>query len=102
VYRKLEEPTEQESLGRGNISDIEMQARYQSEARTGLVVGVVILIPVMLFTGMFGQVVLFLPVLMMLLGSVLVSIPLDRFSRSQFRESFYLAELFDRPPPVAL
>ena len=93
-----------ESLGSGNIFDIKMQARYQSELKTGLVVGVVILIPVMLFTGMFGQVVLSLPVLMMVLGSVLVSIKLDRvsFSRPQFRESFYLPELFDRPPPVAL
>jgi cobalamin biosynthesis protein CobD/CbiB len=78
-----------------------MQARYQSKLRAGLVVGVVILIPVVLLAGMLGQVLLFLPVLEMLLGSVLVSTSLGwlPFSRGEFRKSSYLRELFDRPPP---
>jgi hypothetical protein len=81
-----------------------MQATYPREFRTGLTVGIMVLVPVLFLAGIFGQPALFIPVLKTLLESVLISVPLGRIalSRSPIPQTPCLAELFDRPPPASL
>lgn len=80
-----------------------MQATNHREFRTGLDVGVMVLVPVLFLAGILGQPVFFIPVLKALLEVTLISVPLDRIalSRLPIPQIPCLAQLFDRPPPFA-
>jgi|KBSMisStaDraftv2_1062788.scaffolds.fasta_scaffold02196_6 hypothetical protein len=81
-----------------------MRLRRHRDFRTGLVIGVVILVPVLLLVGFFGQPVFFVPVLKILLELVLISVPLGRIalSRPRLPNTPCLTALFDRPPPTSV
>ncbi len=86
------------------ISSTDMQATYPREFKTGLAVGVMVLVPVLFLAGIFGQPSFFIPVLKTLLEFVLISVPLGRIalSRPPIPQTPCIAELFDRPPPASL